>query len=85
MDNSNDFYHFDRVPVDGFHERVGVSVKIEDLIIQNRLRWYGHVIRRQINSQIHQFMELEIIGKRKKGRPKKSWEECIKKDLERCL
>ena len=85
MDNSNDFYHFDRVPVDGFHERVGVIVKIEDLIIQNRLRWYGHVIRRQINSQIHQFMELEIIGKRKKGRPKKSWEECIKKDLERCL
>ena len=28
-------------------------------------------------------MEVEITGKRKKGRPKKLWEECIKKDLER--
>ena len=28
-------------------------------------------------------MELEINGERKKGRPSKSWEECVKKDLER--
>ena len=33
----------------------------------------------------HQFpdvLEVEITGKRKKGRPRKLWEECIKKDLE---
>ena len=29
-------------------------------------------------------MELEITGKRKKGRPRKLWEECVKKDLEQC-
>ena len=28
-------------------------------------------------------MEIEITGKRNKGRPRKSWEECVKKDLER--
>ena len=28
-------------------------------------------------------MEHEIPGKRMKGRPRKSWEECVKKDLER--
>ena len=27
-------------------------------------------------------MEIEITGERKKGRPRKSWEECVKKDLE---
>ena len=27
-------------------------------------------------------MEVEITWKMKKGRPRKSWEECIKKDLE---
>ena len=27
-------------------------------------------------------MEVEITRKRKKGRPRKLWEECIKKDLE---
>ena len=36
-----------------------------------------------INSQICEVMEVEITGKRKKGPPKKSWEECEKKDLER--
>ena len=39
--------------------------------------------RGDINSQICEVMEVEITGKRKKGPPKKSWEECEKKDLER--
>ena len=58
-------------------------VKIEDMIIQSRLRWYGHVMRADINSQIREVMEVEINGKSKKGQPRKSWEECVKKDLER--
>ena len=51
--------------------RVGVVVKIEDMIIQSRLWWCGHVI-----------LEDEITWLRKKGQPRKSWEECVKKDLE---
>ena len=35
-----------------------------------------------INPQICEVMEVDITGKRKKGQPGKSWEECIKKDLE---
>ena len=35
------------------------------------------------NSQIREVMDLEITGKSKKGRPRKIWEECVKKDLER--
>ena len=31
-----------------------------------------------INSQIREVMEVEITGKRKKGRPRKWWEECVK-------
>ena len=56
-------------------------MKIEDMIIQNCLTWYGHVMHGDINSQIREVMELEITGKRKKGQPRKSWEECLKKDL----
>ena len=29
-----------------------VVVMIEDMIIQSRLQWYGHVMRRDNNSQI---------------------------------
>ena len=73
----------DRVSTDVLRDRVGIVVKTDDMIIQSRLRWCGHVIRGDINSQIHEVMEVEITGKRKKGRPRKSCEECIKKDLER--
>ena len=69
----------DRVSTDVLHGRVGVVVRIDD---QNCLRWYGHVMRGDINSQINEAMEVEVTGKRKKGRPRKSWEECVKKDLD---
>ena len=72
----------DRVSTDVLRNRMGVVVKVEDMIIQSHLRWYGHVIRRDINSQIREVLELEMIGKRKNGRLRTSWEECVKKDLE---
>ena len=73
----------DRVSSDVLRDRVEVVVKIEDIIIQSRLWCYGHAMRGDINSQIREVMEVEVTGKRKKGRPRKSWEECVKKDLER--
>ena len=73
----------DRVSTDVLQDRVGVFVKLEDMIIQSRLRLYGYVICRDINSQIREVMMLEIIGKRNKGRRRKMFEECVKKDLER--
>ena len=72
----------DRVSTDVLRGRVSVVMKIEDSIIQSCLRWYGHVMHGNTNSQILEVMEIEITGKRKKDRPRKSWEECVKKDLE---
>ena len=43
--------------------------------------WSCHPSRHQLPNR--EVMELEITRKRKKGRPRKSWEECVKKDLER--
>ena len=53
----------DRVLIDVLRDRVGVFLKIEDMIIQSCLRWYRHVMCRDINSQIHEVMEVEITGK----------------------
>ena len=69
-----------RVSTNVLHDRVGVVVKIED-IIQSRLQRYSYVVHGGMNSQICEVMEDEITGKRKKGRPRKLWEESIK-DLE---
>ena len=56
----------DRVLTDILCNRVGVVVKIGDMIILGLLWWYGHVICGDINSQIHKVMVVEITGKRKK-------------------
>ena len=62
---------------------IGWVVKIEDLIIQRPLRWYGNAMREDINSTIRYVYGIKITGERKKGRPRKLWEEYIKKDLKR--
>ena len=41
----------DRVSTDVLRDRVGVAAKIEDMIIQCHLRWYGYTMRGDINSQ----------------------------------
>ena len=46
----------DRVSTDVFCDRVGVVVKIENMIIQSRLRWHVHV-RGGINSQFKSLQE----------------------------
>ena len=50
-----------RVLIAALCGKVGVAVKIEDMIIQSHLQWYGHVMDGDINSQICE--EVEITGK----------------------
>ena len=64
-------------------DRAGVVVKIEYMILQSRLWWYGHVMHEDIDSQMYEVMKVEITGKRNKDQPGKSWERCVKKGLER--
>ena len=57
----------DKVSTDILRDRVGVVEKIEDMIIQSRLRWYGHIMRGDINFQIREVMEAEIkLGKERR-------------------
>ena len=43
---------------------------IDRLAIVNRVRWYGHVLRRNDDSVLRVALDLEVSGKRKRGRPK---------------
>ena len=64
----------DRVKNDVLRDRIGVIVKIEDMIMQSHMRWHGHVIHRDFKSSIREVMELEKTGKMKKVPPRKLWE-----------
>ena len=53
----------DRVSTDVLRDRVGAVVVMEDFIIQRCLRWYGHVIRGDISSQIREVWSMKYQGK----------------------
>ena len=56
-------------------ERLGIKIK------EGRLRWYGHVMRRDQEYVGRKMMEMELPEKRKKGRPKRRFLDVVKKDM----
>ena len=44
---------------------------IDRLATANGVRWYGHVLRRDDDSVSRVALDLEVSGKRKRGRPKR--------------
>ena len=55
--------------------------KLQGKMRETRLRWLGHVARRDDDYVGRRVRQLDI-GKRKRGRPKRRWKDCIKEDLE---
>ena len=61
------------------------TVKIEQLgmkMREGRLRWYGHVMRRDQEYVRRKMMEMELPGKRRRGRPKRRFLNVVKEDME---
>ena len=54
-----------------------LGIKDLDLILERRLRWYGHVERS--NSSVENF-DIQVDGKRGPGRPKMTWKQLIERD-----
>ena len=55
-----------------------VSKKIQE----KRLNWFGHVMRRNQEYVGRRMLEMDIPGRRRRGRPKRRWMECITADME---
>ena len=48
---------------------------------EGRLRWYGHVMRRDQKYVGRKMMEMELPGKRRRGRPKRIFLDVVKEDM----
>ena len=48
----------------------------------NGVRWYGHVLTRDNDSVSRVVLDLEVSGKRKRGRPKKTWRKEVEEEIE---
>ena len=67
------------------NEHIRSTVKVEQLgmkIREGRLRWYGHVMRRDQEYVGRKMMEMESPGKRRRGRPKRRFLDAVKEDMQ---
>ena len=48
---------------------------------EGRLRWYGHVMRRDQEYEGRKMMEMKVPGKRKSGRSKRIFLDVVKEDI----
>ena len=71
----------DEVSSDSLCAMLGVQ-EVTAALCTRRLRWYGHVARS--SSCINSITSMTIPSARRRGRPKKTWSECVKTDMKMC-
>ena len=57
--------------------------KIGEKLRGERLRWFGHVKRREESYIGRRMMKIEIPGKKTRGKPRKRWNDNIKEDMKK--
>jgi len=67
----------DRLPSKVLRERLGID-DIALVLQQNRLRCYGHVLRKDDDDWVKKCMEYEVEGLRPRGRPNMTWREVVR-------
>ncbi|KAI5715759.1 hypothetical protein M8J77_021928 [Diaphorina citri] len=70
----------DRIMNEVIRNKIKVT-EITKKIQERRLQWFGHVERRDENYIGKKVGQIRVEGKRKRGRPKKQWRNCINEDL----
>jgi len=55
---------------------------ITDKVWEARLRWYGHVQRREEDDCVKRILEANVGGQRNRGRQRKRWIDVVKYNME---
>jgi len=72
----------DKVPSKDFRERLGTD-DITLVLQQNRLRWYGHVLRKEDTDWVKKCMDYEMDSFSPRGRLNRTWRKYVQKRLSR--
>jgi hypothetical protein len=71
----------DQIRNDDIQDKLGVA-PIQEKLIQHRLRWFGHIQRRPSEALVRSgILSRPENTRRGRGRPRLTWEEAIKRDL----
>ena len=57
-------------------DMLGLKETIDQVATANGVRWYGHLLRKIA-------LDFEVSGKRKRGRPKKTWKKQVEEETEK--
>ena len=60
--------------------RLGI-VGVDRVVSRGRLRLFGHVERKEADDWVSKCRNLEVVGGARKQRGRKTWMECVKKDM----
>ena len=63
----------DRKTTEEQMDMLGLKKTTDRLATANGVGWYAHVLRRDDDSVLRVALNLEVSGKRKRGRTKKTW------------
>ena len=61
-------------------DRKGIEAS-GSVLKRNRLEWFGRVERKNKEDWVRKCMYMEVEGARPRGRPRKTWLEMVKNDM----
>ena len=70
----------ERIESEDIRKRAGVC-KITDKACESRMRWYGHVVRRDENNLIRKAKDMAVEGRRSRGRQRIRWTDVVERDM----
>jgi hypothetical protein len=70
----------DRVPTDELRWRLDIE-SISELVRRARLRWFGHIDRKEQGDWVSACRNVVVGGNKPRGRGRKMWQECVVRDM----
>ena len=65
----------------GYIRGTAKIAKLGNMLRSGRLKWYGHVKRREEENVGRRVLEMAVSGRRKRGRPKRRWMDAVMEDM----
>ena len=74
----------DEMKSEDIRKELGVG-SIKSKARESRLRWFGHVHRKEQEINLRQVMDMEIPERRPRGRPRGRWRDLVNRDMRELL
>jgi len=66
-----------------FEWRAQEQASDSDKVRQGRLRWFGHVERKDAGEWVSACRDMVVAGQRGRGRGRKTWKECVADEMKK--